>query len=92
MTVHEDLVEVVRLAFLTEDRSDREQDALLRVCARLDTAANRVTVTNRREGPASRLYVEAETTRVLVDDQTPRAKTKDLRRLEAGAMRWEAAR
>lgn len=90
MTAHEDLDVVVRLAMLTEDRSNQEQDALLRVAARLDAAANRVTTTNHRTGPASRLYAEAEATRVLVDDQRPRANAKTAAKLEEGALRWEA--
>lgn len=92
MTAHDDLVEVVRLACLTADRSDVEQRALLRVAERLDRAANRDTTTNQRSGPASRLYREAEATRELVDDQRPQAKQATLDKLDAGAARWEAAR
>lgn len=92
MTVLDDLLEVVRLAMLTEDRSDREQDALLRTCARIEAEANRDTVTNRRKGRAIRVYRPAEATRVLTDDDRPRLKAKVAAKLDAAAERWEAAR
>lgn len=88
----EDLAVVVELACLTEDRSDAEQDALLRVAARVDAKRNALVVTNRRTGPASRLYALAESTRVLADDQRPRAKARVAERLDTQAQLWDAQR
>lgn len=90
MTALDDQRVAILLACETEHRSDAEQDALLRVAARVDAQANAGTVTNRRAGEPSRLYRTVEETRVLHDDDTPRANTKTLTKLDAQAERWAA--
>lgn len=90
MTALDDMTLVVELACLTEDRTDEEQRALLRVAARLDREANRFTTTNRRSGPASRLTRLVHDTRELVDDQRPVGlKAGELEKLEAHAALWD---
>lgn len=75
MTKNADLAVVVRLACETEDRSDAEQSALLRVAARVDREHNKRTVTNPLwgpdgpTGPLSDLVALAMGTRVLEDEQ-----------------------
>lgn len=44
----DDLVAVVRLACLTEDRANAEQRSLLAVAERCDTELNKHTTTNKR--------------------------------------------
>jgi len=44
----DDLVTVIRLACMTEDRSDTEQKALLRLARKADKEWNAMTVTNRK--------------------------------------------
>lgn len=48
MSARDDLATVVELACLTEDRTDAEQRALLRVARRLDEDANANTVGNHK--------------------------------------------
>ena len=67
-----DLTTVVRLACLTEDRSDAEQKALLRVADRLDFEHNKATTGSPSAKPGfepSFLYDEVQATRSLVDQQ-----------------------
>lgn len=66
---------MVRLACLTEDRTDAEQSALLAVASRVDREHNRMTVGTRTWGPGwslqrplSDLVSLAMDTRVLGDD------------------------
>lgn len=87
MTAVDDLALVVGLACEVEDRSDKEQDALLRVAASVDAKANALVVTNKRHGPASRLYLAASSTRGF--GGRPRHNVKTLAKLEAQADRWE---
>jgi hypothetical protein len=87
MTAVDDLILVVGLACEAEARSDKEQDALLRVAASVDAKANALTHTNRRHGPASRLYELAFTTRG--HGGRPRHNEKTAEKLEAQAQRWE---
>lgn len=67
---------VLRLAILTEDRTNQEQKALLSFAERLDKDLNRNTVTNKamwgpnagskdaeRQRPLSNLIAEVEATR-----------------------------
>lgn len=89
MTALDDLATVVALACNVEDRTDSEQDALLRCAAKCDSGLNALVVTNQREGPPSRLYLEVGSTRVLVDDQRDRRNAKTAEKLEAQAQRWE---
>lgn len=91
MSAVDDLALAVGLACLTEDRDDREQDALLRLAARVDTQRNALTVTNRREGPASRLYLAVSATRAP-HAGPGRANTKTAVKLAAQAERWERRR
>lgn len=87
MTAVDDLALVVGLACEAPARSDKEQDALLRVAAAVDTKANDLALTNRRHGPASRLYDLAASTR---GHGGRRRQDPDLaERLEAQAQRWE---
>lgn len=72
MTNWDDQRTVLRLAFLTADRSDAEQRAVLRVADALDVDRNKRTVTNRnwRDGrlvEPSFLHDEAQASRSLVD-------------------------
>lgn len=90
MSALDDLRTLVELACLTEHRTDAEQDALLRVAAKADTAANALVVTNRREGPAWRLYRHVGETRVMEDGDKPRGNAKTLAKLDAQADRWDA--
>lgn len=69
MTRLDDLEAVVQLAFVTEDRTDAEQRALLRVCDDIDRQRNKQTVVRTNYTGTSRLYDEAQATRVLVDKQ-----------------------
>lgn len=48
MSLHEDLAAVIGLACLTEDRTNQEQLALLRVARKADNDANKNTVCNAR--------------------------------------------
>lgn len=48
MTVADDITVAIRLACLTEDRSDLEQRALLRIARSVDNELNANVVTNRR--------------------------------------------
>jgi hypothetical protein len=84
VTALDDLETVLDLAALTEDRSDREQDAMLRVAAKIDAERNAPTVTNRRTGPASDLYSVVADSR----DGEPRINAKTAARLRAQADRW----
>ena len=92
MTALDDERLVLLLACETLDRGDAEQDAMLRLAARLDARANRDTVTNARDGVAWRLYHTVDQTRELVDDQKRRWNQKVADRLDAQAERWVAAR
>lgn len=79
----DDLVTVIRLACLTEDRDPDEQRALLRLAVRCDTEWNAPTVTNTatwgrdQEGrwylrrPLLHLADEVRSTRVLCDGARP---------------------
>jgi hypothetical protein len=87
VTAVDDLTLVVGLACEAEARSDKEQDALLRVAASVDAKANALVVTNQRHGPASRLYALVAETRGF--GGRPRHNTKTLEKLEAQAQRWE---
>jgi hypothetical protein len=87
VTALDDLTTLLELACLTEDRTDREQDAMLRVAAKVDTQANALTVTNRRSGPASRMYFEVAQTRD--PDQPTRMNAKTADKLRAQAERWD---
>lgn len=89
MSVLDDQRAVIELACLTEHRSNAEQDALLRFAAKTDAAANRLTTTNHRTGPAWRLYRTVEATRVLYDDDKPRVVSKTLDKLDVQADRWD---
>lgn len=88
MTALDDLTRVVELACLTADRDDQEQDAMLRVAAKADTALNKLAVTNRRTGGASRLYRMVAESR----DGNPRVNAKTATKLELQARRWEQER
>lgn len=85
MSAVDDLAVVVALALDTEKtRTHAEQAALLRVAAKVDAAKNALTVTNRRSGPASRLFS------LVAGAQTPSwADAKTASRLEAQADRWD---
>lgn len=48
MSVHDDIALVVQLACLTEDRTNQEQLALLRIARKADNDANKNTVGNHR--------------------------------------------
>lgn len=87
MTAVDDLILVVGLACEAEGRSDKEQDALLRVAASVDAKANALVVTNHRHGTASRLYSLVAKTRGFGGRSRHNAKTAD--KLEAQAQRWE---
>lgn len=78
----DDLEAVIRLACLTEDRTDAEQRAMLRVARKLDAERNANVTGNHRmwgvyagstsaqlQRPMSRLEQLVEETRVLVDEQ-----------------------
>lgn len=82
MTARDDLATVVEMACLTEDRSDAEQRALLRVARRVDEDTNANTVGNHHWWGAnagsvtsvvqrrlSTLERRAESTRVLDEGQ-----------------------
>lgn len=73
MTRNEQLEMVVRLACLTEHRTDQEQRALLAIAWRCDMENNRQTVTNRaRRRPGwepQDLVSVVDATRVLEDGQ-----------------------
>lgn len=69
MTRLDDLEMVVQLAMLTEDRTDAEQRALLRVCDDIDKERNKLTVVRTNHTGTSRLYDEAQESRELVDGQ-----------------------
>lgn len=67
-----DLTTVIRLACLTEDRSDAEQKALLRIADRVDFEHNKNTVggASTKDGwEPSFLYDEVQSSRCLVDNQ-----------------------
>jgi len=64
----DDLATVIALACLTEDRSNAEQLALLRVADKVDLEFNQDTVTNQPPG-SSRLVDEVMGSRVLDDGQ-----------------------
>lgn len=78
MTVADDLTVAIRLACLTEDRTDAEQRALLRIARQLDNELNANVVGNsnmwgphagssyaERQRPASALELHVDSTRVL---------------------------
>lgn len=88
MTAINDLTLLVELACLTEDRTDHEQDALLRVAASVDRKANALVVTNRRSGPPSSLYERVAGTRV---GGSPRINPKVQASLRQQALRWNNA-
>jgi hypothetical protein len=90
VTALDDQCIVLLLACETEHRSDAEQDALLRVAAKADAQANADVVTNRRQGPAWRLYRFVEDTRILHDGDRPRGNAKTLSKLDAQADRWDS--
>ena len=78
MSRRDDLEMVVRLACMTEDRTDAEQRALVRVAAKLDREVNRVTPGNPtwngdwwQARPLSVLAQEADETRVLDEGHHP---------------------
>ena len=87
MTVLDDLETVLSLAMLTEDRTDKEQDAMLRVAAKIDAERNALVVTNHRTGPASRLY--SEVARSCNPDRPPRMNAKTAEKLRVQADRWD---
>lgn len=64
-----DLVAVVELASLTEDRSDAEQHALLRISAKVDNELNAAVARNDRVGPPSCWLNHVRYSRVLIDKQ-----------------------
>lgn len=66
MSAQSDLAAVIALACETEDRTLEEDRALLRLAIHHDNDCNKLTTTNRREGPASRLVAE-----VLATSQHP---------------------
>lgn len=103
MTALDDLRAVIGLACLTEDRSDDEQRALLRVAARVDNECNALTTTNPRctriasrlrgLGPATQFAALVDSTRVLDVGQKPVAlPAKKLAQLERRAAEWERHR
>jgi hypothetical protein len=92
VTILDDQRAVIELACLTEHRSNAEQDALLRVAAKAEAAANALVVTNKRSGPAWRLYDFVEETRCLEDGDRPRAVAKLAAKLREKADRWDEAR
>jgi len=73
MTRDEQLVAVIHLAMLTEDRSDAEQRALLAIAWECDKRNNRNTVSNRaRRSPGwewSDLVTLVHDSRVIEDGQ-----------------------
>ena len=85
MTAVDDLTAVLEVAMLTEDRSDREHDAMLRVAASVDRKLNALVVTNKRQGRASHLYRDVAYSR----DGDPRTKADLLDKLDKQAERWE---
>ena len=87
MTALDDLETVLSLAMLTEDRTDKEQDAMLRVAAKIDAERNALVVTNHRTGPASRLYPEVGHTRDPYWPHRMNAKTAEKLRVQAD--RWD---
>lgn len=92
MSALDDLRSVIELACNVEDRSDDEQRALLRVAVKTDNEANKLTVSNRRQGPAWRLHEIAESTRVLADDEKPiSVADKDRAKLDRRADEWDEA-
>ena len=89
MTALDDMTRVLEVACLTADRSNEEQDAMLRVAARLDQQANALTVTNRRQGWAQRSYRLVAETR---EDEPSRVNAKTLAKLDEQADRWNTER
>jgi hypothetical protein len=86
----DDLRAVIELACLTEDRSNDEQKALLRLAVKCDREANRLTATNNRTGEAWRLHRLVEGTRELIDDQKPVVLKADVRaKLDQKADNWD---
>ena len=85
MTVHDNLAAVVRLACLTEDRTDGEQRALIEVAWRLDIEHNALVVTNRKRETDGwepwDLVSLVMDTRVLgaADREVPPPKTRERR-------------
>lgn len=75
VTRNEELAEVIRLACLTEHRSNVEQRALMALAWDCDRANNKNTATNRaRQSPTWRpfdLVSLVDQTRVLEDDDKP---------------------
>lgn len=95
MSVLADLRSVIELACLTEDRSDNEQRALLRMALRCDLDSNKLTVTNHRDRtqPAQRLLALAYQSRELVDDQKPVSlKPEEEARWHRHVDAWETQR
>lgn len=88
MSAAENLAVVLDLACLTEDRTNQEQDALLRVAARVDAQRNALVGTNKRTGPASRLYFVVAQTRDA--EQPTRSNAKTASKLAEQAARWDA--
>lgn len=87
MTALDDLETVLSLAMLTEDRTNQEQDAMLRVAAKIDAERNAMVVTNHRTGLASRLY--ARVARSCNPDRPHRMNTKTAEKLRVQADRWD---
>lgn len=95
MSALTDLRCLIELASLTEDRTDGEQRALLRLALRVDLDANKLTVTNRRDRtePAWRLVGVVLGTRELIDGQHEVSlSTQDARRWLQSVEQWEAFR
>lgn len=95
MSVVRDLRATIELACLTEDRTNEEQRALLRMALRADNQANKLTVTNGRDRtePAWRLLALVYSTRELVDDQRPVSLKADVEaRWLAHVEAWDAQR
>lgn len=95
MSVVRDLRTIIELACLTEDRSDVEQRALLRMALRADNEANRLTVTNGRDRAeaAWRLLSLVESTRELVDAQRPVSLKREIEvRWQEHVIAWEEQR
>lgn len=80
----DDLITVIELACLTEDRSNQEQLAMLRIARWVDNEANKNTVDNKwmwgdkagspdavRQRPPLCLENMVDQSRVLVDNQKP---------------------
>ena len=75
MTANEQLADVIRLACLTEHRTDAEQRALIDTAWRCDVTNNALTATainrRRRDWRPTDLVGLVMESRVLVDDDKP---------------------